>query len=42
LREVAMSQLSHIIEDTVATITLHNPPQNRLSIEMLDQFTDAL
>jgi enoyl-CoA hydratase/carnithine racemase len=41
-REVAMSQLSHIIEDAVATITLQNPPQNRLSIEMLDLFTDAL
>jgi len=37
-----MSQLSHIIEDAVATITLHNPPQNRLSIGMFDQFTDAL
>jgi enoyl-CoA hydratase/carnithine racemase len=37
-----MSQLSFVIEDAVATITLHNPPQNRLSIEMLDQFTDAL
>ena len=37
-----MSHLSYVIEDAVTTVTLHNPPQNRLSIEVLDQFTDAL
>jgi enoyl-CoA hydratase/carnithine racemase len=37
-----MSHLSHSIEDAVAILTLHNPPQNRLSIEMLSEFADAL
>src|SRR5271154_738358 len=37
-----MPHLSHSIDGVLATITLHNPPQNRLSPEMLDNLDAAL
>jgi enoyl-CoA hydratase/carnithine racemase len=37
-----MSHLNYAIEDALATITLNNPPQNRLSPQMLDEFDAAL
>ncbi|MDB5576605.1 MAG: enoyl-CoA hydratase [Bradyrhizobium sp.] len=37
-----MSHLSYDASGPVATITLHNPPQNRLTVEMLDQLAVAL
>lgn len=37
-----MSQISYSEEGAVAVITLHNPPQNRLSPEMLTEFGEAL
>jgi enoyl-CoA hydratase/carnithine racemase len=37
-----MSHPSFDASGQIATITLHNPPQNRLSIPMLDEFARAL
>src|SRR5258708_6569551 len=37
-----MAHLTHSIEDAVATIVLTNPPQNRLSPQMLDELDAAL
>lgn len=37
-----MSHLSAHIEDKLATIVLHNPPQNRLGLEFLRDFEDIL
>lgn len=37
-----MSHLSHSIDGVLATINLHNPPQNRLSPELLDDLDAAL
>lgn len=37
-----MSQVSVTSDGDVATISLHNPPQNRLSPEMLVELADAL
>src|SRR5258708_508563 len=37
-----MAHLTHSIEDAVATIVLNNPPQNRLSSQMLDELDAAL
>jgi enoyl-CoA hydratase/carnithine racemase len=34
--------LTYAIDGNVAVITLNNPPQNRLSPQMVDQFEDAL
>src|SRR5258706_13579858 len=36
-----MAHLTHSIEDAVATIVLTNPPQNRLSSQMLDELAAA-
>jgi len=37
-----MSHLSHRVDGRLASITLHNPPQNRLSPELLDDMDAAL
>jgi enoyl-CoA hydratase/carnithine racemase len=37
-----MSHLSFDASGQVATTTLRNPPQNRLSVPMLDEFAQAL
>jgi enoyl-CoA hydratase/carnithine racemase len=37
-----MSHLSYKIDNQIAVITLGNPPQNRLSPQMLDEFDEAL
>lgn len=37
-----MSHLSFDVSGPVATITLHNPPQNRISVPMLDELIEAL
>ncbi len=37
-----MPHLSFDYEGAVARITIHNPPQNRLSPQMLEEFSDAL
>jgi len=37
-----MSHLEYIIEDDIALIVLQNPPQNRLSPQMLEEFSAAI
>lgn len=37
-----MPHLTHSIEDRIAVIALDNPPQNRLSPQMLDELGAAL
>jgi enoyl-CoA hydratase/carnithine racemase len=37
-----MAHLTHTIENSVAFLVLDNPPQNRLSPQMLDELRDAL
>jgi enoyl-CoA hydratase/carnithine racemase len=37
-----MPQLRDGIEDDLATVILNNPPQNRLSVEMLDELAQGL
>jgi enoyl-CoA hydratase/carnithine racemase len=37
-----MSHLTYSIEDRVATLTLHNPPQNRVDEQMADDLADAV
>lgn len=37
-----MAHLTHTIEDSIATIILNNPPQNRLSPQMIDELETAL
>jgi|HubBroStandDraft_4_1064222.scaffolds.fasta_scaffold289022_2 enoyl-CoA hydratase/carnithine racemase len=37
-----MAHLSHSINGNIALITLNNPPQNRLSLQILDELDVAL
>ncbi|HWE07893.1 MAG TPA: enoyl-CoA hydratase/isomerase family protein [Solirubrobacteraceae bacterium] len=37
-----MPHLTHFIDDGVATLTLHNPPQNRIDEQMTSDLADAL
>jgi enoyl-CoA hydratase/carnithine racemase len=37
-----MPHLRDGIEDDLATVILNNPPQNRLSVEMLDELAQGL
>ena len=37
-----MPHLRYGIEDDLATVILNNPPQNRLSVEMLDELAQGL
>lgn len=37
-----MAHLTYQIDNQIAVVTLHNPPQNRLSPQMLDEFDEAL
>ena len=37
-----MAHLSHSINGNIALLTLNNPPQNRLSLQILDELDVAL
>jgi enoyl-CoA hydratase/carnithine racemase len=37
-----MSHLTHTVEDSIATLALHNPPQNRIDEQMADELAAAL
>jgi enoyl-CoA hydratase/carnithine racemase len=41
-QDKAMAHLTHTIENSLAVVVLDNPPQNRLSPQMLDELSAAL